>query len=165
MATSAVGRGSAEHVGSRGVDQAEDAREVDIQRAAELRGGHGGDRGFVRRPDAVVGYQDVEIAERRKGGSYQGFALVGRGEFLLDRKAERRTTALSGERIGFIGGLMIAERNAGASFPEQSNGGGADPTRSSGDEGSATGEREGDSSARISRRGWVLHTASVAEIR
>src|ERR1017187_7771463 len=60
------GRGTSEHVGGGGVNQAEDAIEIGGDGAVPLGSGHGGDGGGGGRPDAVVGDEDVEVAEGRE---------------------------------------------------------------------------------------------------
>ena len=42
------------HLGYGGLDEAEDAVEVDAEGGAPLAGGHGGDGGVVGGPDAVI---------------------------------------------------------------------------------------------------------------
>ena len=57
--------------------EAEDAVEVGAEGAAPLGGGHGGDGGVVRGPDAVVDDGAVETAEGGDGGGDEGLAVFG----------------------------------------------------------------------------------------
>jgi len=74
----------------------------------------------------------------------EGFAVFGGGESLLDWEAEGWTAEFGGEGVGLIGGLLIAEGDAGSSLAEEADSGGTDAARASGDESGAAGEREGD---------------------
>ena len=86
-----------EHLRGGGLDEAEDAGEIDAERGGPLRGRHGGDGLVVRRPDAVVDDEDVEAAEDGGGGGDEGVAVVDGREFLLDGAAVVFAAALFDE--------------------------------------------------------------------
>src|ERR1019366_9078669 len=132
--------GAGEHVGGGGVDEAEDTRDIGGNRAMPLGGGHASDGGGDRRPDAVVGDEDVEISEGCESAGDEGFAVLGGGEGLLDGEAEGWAAERGGEGFGLRGGLLIAEGDTGSGLAEEADGGGADAARASGDEGGAAGK-------------------------
>jgi hypothetical protein len=142
-----------EHVGGGGVDEAEDGVDVGGLGETPLGGGHGGDGGFDGGPDAVVGDEDIEIAEVGDGAGNQGFAFLGCGEGRLDGQAEGGAAEFDGEGFGL--GLRgdVAEGDAGSGLAEEADGGCADAAGASGDEGGAAGEGEGDPGGRVVRRG------------
>src|ERR1017187_7652250 len=78
------GRGTSEHVGGGGGNQAEDAIEIGGDGAVPLGSGHGGDGGGGGRPDVVVGDEDGQGAEGREGVGYEGSAILWRFQRLLD---------------------------------------------------------------------------------
>jgi hypothetical protein len=127
-----------------GVAEAEDAFDVDRLRAAELGGGHAGDGSSAGGPDAVVGDEDVEVAEGSDGFGDERCAVFGGFERVLDGDAVGRAAERGGEGFGLDLGGAIAESDACASLAEEADGGGADASRASGDEGGAAGEGERD---------------------
>ena len=135
-----LGERLGQHLGGGGLDQAEDAVEIDAQGGAPLGDGHGVDGGVVRRPDAVVDDEDVEAAKGLDGGGDEGVAVFGGGERLLEGDG----AGFGGEDVGGAGGGEVAEGDAGAGLAEEPHSGRADAARATGDESGAAGEREGD---------------------
>ena len=68
----------------------------------------------VRRPDAVVDYEDVEATEDGDGGGDERLAVLDGGEFLLDGAAVFFAAALGDEGAGAVFGGAVAENNAGS---------------------------------------------------
>ena len=120
------GTGAGEHVGGSGMKQAKDAVHVCGLGASPLGCAHIGNCNGDRWPYAVVGDQNVQIAEGFEGAGNQGFAIFGRSKLLLNRKAEVSAATLAGEGIGPVGGGVIAERDACSGLAEEADGGCAD---------------------------------------
>jgi hypothetical protein len=121
------------HLGYGGADYAEDAIEIDAKGSSPLVSCHGGDRGVVGGPDAVVQYGAVEAAERGYGGGDEGLAIFWREEGLLDSAAEFRAAALLNKGLGLLGGGEVAEDYLCAGLTEEADGGCADSAGASGD--------------------------------
>lgn len=124
--TRACGAWAGEHVGGGGMDEAEDTVDVGGLGEAPLRRGHGGYGRFDRRPDAVVGYEDVEVAEGFQGGGDEGFSIFGGGEVLLNRSAAFWATTFFGEGLSLVGGGAIAEGDSCSGLAEETYGGCSD---------------------------------------
>ena len=137
-------QGADEHVRSGGMDEAEDAVDVDGLCAAPLGRGHSGDIGFHGGPDAVVEDEDVQVSEGLEGGGDEGFAVFGGGEVLLDGEADGWAAAFGGEGFGLRLGGAIAEGDAGSGLAKEADGSGANAAGASGNEGGAAGQGEGD---------------------
>ena len=83
----ALRAGTCQHVRARGVDKPEDTVDVGGDGAAPLGGGHFGHGGGRGRPDAVIGDEDVEIAEGHERRGDEGFAVLGRKQLLANWEA------------------------------------------------------------------------------
>ena len=109
------------HLRHSRLHQSEDRVEIDGHGPTPLLIGHLGDGRLVGRPDAVIDHENVETAEGRDCGVYQGAAVGWSTEFLADGNAPLRPTALGHESLSLHVCLLVAEGHPCPCRGEHSN--------------------------------------------
>ncbi len=130
------------------LDQSEDTVEIDRQGGAPLLVGHALDGNVFRRPDSVVGHENVEASEMADRLGHQrpcGLRIV---EIARDRVADRRAAILR-ECVCRGTSTPITEHNLGTRGREHADRGGADAARTAGDQSYLARERKRDRHSRV----------------
>ena len=123
-------------------DQREDAVEIHGDGSAPLGIREFVDRSVFRRPDAVIGDQDIESSEAFYGLVYQIFGGFQARQVARDGGAVFLATLLD-ECVGGCFRVLIIEKDFGPSRHECAHCGRANPAGAAGDESNFAFEREG----------------------
>ena len=120
-------------------DQAEHRIEIDGESRAPLLGAHLLDGNILRRPDAVIGDENIEAPEMLDDFSHQRAGRI--GIIQLGGECVTVMAAFFGESFRLRLGLLITERDLRARRAEHTNRGRANSARAASDESYFAGER------------------------
>jgi hypothetical protein len=89
---------------------------------------------IVRRPDAVIDDEDVDLSKGSHCMNDKRPTIFNGAQLLLNRAAVFFAAALFDESCGAVCGGAVAEDDAGSGLAEEADGGGSDAARAAGDE-------------------------------